>query len=46
MNLWFPHGIVADAYRASAPERRLPAVAGALMMRTVTAAQTARPAGA
>ncbi|MGV9785753.1 DUF4328 domain-containing protein [Streptomyces sp. NPDC003435] len=90
VNLWFPRGIVADAYRASAPERRLPfvvnvwwglwlagllggvlqqgdtdsviaraysgigsllaadlavagaAVAGALMVRTVTAAQTAR----
>lgn len=26
VNLWFPRGIVADAYRASAPERRLPAV--------------------
>ncbi|MFD4538505.1 DUF4328 domain-containing protein [Streptomyces bauhiniae] len=94
VNLWFPRGIVADAYRASAPERRLPAVvnvwwglwlagllggflqqrdtdsviarayseigpllaadlavagaavAGALMVRTVTAAQTARLAGA
>ncbi|MER8028960.1 DUF4328 domain-containing protein [Streptomyces bauhiniae] len=90
VNLWFPRGIVADAYRASAPGRRLPfvvnvwwglwlagllggvlqqrdadsviaraysgigplltadvavagaAVAGALMVRTVTAAQTAR----
>lgn len=95
VNLWFPRGIVADAYRASAPERRLPAVvnvwwvlwlagllggvlqqgddadsviarayseigpllaadlavvgasvAGALMVRTVTAAQTARLARA
>ncbi|MGA5729657.1 DUF4328 domain-containing protein [Streptomyces seoulensis] len=90
VNLWFPRGIVADAYRASAPGDRLPvvvnvwwglwlagllggvlqqgdadsviarayseigsllasdlavagaAVAGALMVRTVTAAQTAR----
>ncbi|MEU6817753.1 DUF4328 domain-containing protein [Streptomyces sp. NPDC046860] len=90
VNLWFPRGIVADAYRASAPGQRLPAVvnvwwvlwlagafggvlqqrstdsviaraysdigplltadvavagaavAGALMVRTVTAAQTAR----
>ncbi|QBJ94177.1 DUF4328 domain-containing protein [Streptomyces seoulensis] len=94
VNLWFPRGIVADAYRASAPGARLPvvvnvwwglwlaglfggflqqrdtdsviarayseigplvaadlavagaAVAGALMVRTVTAAQTARPARA
>lgn len=95
VNLWFPRGIVADAYRASAPERRLPAVvnvwwvlwlagllggvlqqgddadsviarayseigpllaadlavvgaavAGALMVRTVTAAQTTRLARA